>query len=113
MPPCRVQNCPNISVSHGYCSQHIPLYLQDRQVYDDNRPNANQRGYTYRWHKVSRLYLKEHPLCVICQKEGRVTEAIIVDHITPHKGNQELFWNDSNWQPLCKSCHDKKTATEK
>jgi 5-methylcytosine-specific restriction protein A len=23
-----------------------------------------------------------------------------------------LFWNETNWQPLCKECHDRKTATE-
>nr|WP_292832122.1 HNH endonuclease signature motif containing protein [Mesorhizobium sp.] len=22
-----------------------------------------------------------------------------------------LFWDRSNWQPLCKPCHDRKTAT--
>jgi 5-methylcytosine-specific restriction protein A len=38
--------------------------------------------------------------------------AIVVDHIIPHKGNYKLFWDKSNWQSLCKSCHDKKTARE-
>lgn len=23
-----------------------------------------------------------------------------------------MFWDKSNWQPLCKKCHDKKTMTE-
>lgn len=38
--------------------------------------------------------------------------ATVVDHIIPHKGDQYLFWDRSNWQPLCKLCHDRKTATE-
>jgi 5-methylcytosine-specific restriction protein A len=35
-----------------------------------------------------------------------------VDHIIPHKGNKGLFWTRFNHQALCKSCHDRKTATE-
>lgn len=38
--------------------------------------------------------------------------ATVVDHITPHKGDKALFWQRANWQPLCKRCHDIKTAIE-
>jgi len=41
-----------------------------------------------------------------------VNLARIVDHVIPHRGDQELFWDTSNWQPLCKRCHDVKTAGE-
>ena len=47
-----------------------------------------------------------------CLQQGRYEKATVVDHITPHKGNQQLFWDRNNWQPLCKQCHDRKTATE-
>lgn len=67
---------------------------------------AAQRGYTYRWQKARRLFLLEHPLCRFCQREGRLKPATIVDHITPHRGDEELFWDESNWQALCKPCHD-------
>ncbi|WP_144469068.1 HNH endonuclease signature motif containing protein, partial [Bacillus pumilus] len=30
----------------------------------------------------------------------------------PHKGDKKLFWDSSNWQPLCASCHNRKTAKE-
>lgn len=36
---------------------------------------------------------------------GEVVAAVIVDHIIPHKGDMELFWDESNWQGLCVSCH--------
>lgn len=36
----------------------------------------------------------------------------VVDHIKPHKGDQQLFWSKANHQALCKECHDTKTATE-
>ncbi|HSH84369.1 MAG TPA: HNH endonuclease signature motif containing protein [Guyparkeria sp.] len=43
----------------------------------------------------------------MCQQIGRVTAATVVDHIVPHQGNKELFWDRSNWQPLCAPCHDR------
>ena len=45
-------------------------------------------------------------------KEGRYTKATVVDHIQPHRGDPKLFWDQSNWQSLCKRCHDKKTGLE-
>ena len=24
--------------------------------------------------------------------------------------NKQLFWDENNWQPLCKDCHDRKTG---
>jgi 5-methylcytosine-specific restriction endonuclease McrA len=35
--------------------------------------------------------------------------AVEVDHVKPHKGSATLFWNWSNWQALCTSCHSRKT----
>lgn len=57
-------------------------------------------------------YLREHPLCVMCEREGFLKAATEVDHITPHRGNQELFWDESNWQGLCRKHHSEKTARE-
>jgi 5-methylcytosine-specific restriction enzyme A len=72
----------------------------------DSRPTARQRGYSWRWEKVRKFYLLAHPLCVMCSQEGRITAASVVDHIKPHKGDQQLFWDPSNWQALCKPHHD-------
>jgi 5-methylcytosine-specific restriction protein A len=35
-----------------------------------------------------------------------------VDHIIPHQGDMEVFWDDSQWQALCVSCHARKTRRE-
>lgn len=32
--------------------------------------------------------------------------ATVVDHKVPHRGNDELFWNPDNHQPLCAPCHN-------
>jgi len=47
---------------------------------------------------------------VHCQRDGRTNPASVVDHIIPHRGVAALFWDQSNWQSLCKRCHDRKTA---
>lgn len=55
-------------------------------------------------------YRESNPLCVECEKAGRVTPSEVVDHIKPHKGDVVMFWDVDNWQALCKRCHDRKTA---
>ena len=41
-----------------------------------------------------------------CYKLNLITPAKEVDHIVPHKGDMKLFWDQTNWQSLCKPCHD-------
>lgn len=64
-----------------------------------------QRGYGYKWQKARERFLEANPLCVYCKRNGRVTVARVVDHIEPHRGDKALFWDQSNWQALCASCH--------
>jgi 5-methylcytosine-specific restriction protein A len=66
---------------------------------------STARGYDYRWQKARERYLQAHPLCVMCQEQGRVAAATVVDHKTPHQGDQRLFWDETNWQGLCTPCH--------
>lgn len=70
--------------------------------------------YGYQWQKARAVYLKANPLCTQCARRGLVVQARIVDHITPHRGDLTLFWDQDNWQSLCKPCHDSwKQAIEK
>lgn len=79
----------------------------------DSRVSARQRGYNTRWEKARRTYLAAHPLCVMCQGQGRVSAATVVDHIIPHRGDQTLFWDsEKNWQALCKKHHDGEKQSE-
>ena len=66
---------------------------------------TGQRGYDYRWQKARERFLREHPLCVLCEAAGRVGLATIVDHKQPHRGDQALFWDEANWQGLCAHHH--------
>jgi 5-methylcytosine-specific restriction endonuclease McrA len=70
--------------------------------------------YGKRWAKLRLLFLAANPLCVMCHQDGYIQSANVVDHIKPHKGDLDLFWDDNNWQALCKTHHDSvKQAQEK
>lgn len=106
--PCKVSSCKEFAENGGYCDQH-----QERiRKKDRERGTAHQRGYDAEWDKQRLLFLDENPLCVDHFKRKLIEAATVVDHIIPHKGDKKLFWDKSNWQALCKSCHDRKTATE-
>ncbi|MDE1487883.1 HNH endonuclease signature motif containing protein [Xenorhabdus bovienii] len=76
--------------------------------------------YNSKWSKARLAFLQQHPLCVMCHQQGRLTPATVVDHIVPHKlkdainaNNSEaiktarrLFWGKANWQSLCASHHN-------
>jgi 5-methylcytosine-specific restriction protein A len=67
---------------------------------------STQRGYGYKWQKARERYLLDHPLCVYCDRHGLTAAASVVDHKIPHRGDQDLFWDEANWQSWCKPCHD-------
>jgi 5-methylcytosine-specific restriction protein A len=102
--PCKRPGCLKLTAT-AYCDEHQP-------VIKDERRSAAKRGYTYAWDKARRMYLSRYPWCAECARQGRQQLAAVVDHIQPHKGDQRLFWDRSNWQSLCKSCHSAKTARE-
>jgi 5-methylcytosine-specific restriction enzyme A len=79
---------------------------------DRQRPSAARRGYGPRWRRARAAFLAQYPLCAACQVQGRVVPSTAVDHIVPHRGDPVLFWDEANWQGLCKPCHDGKTARE-
>ncbi|WP_289142011.1 HNH endonuclease signature motif containing protein [uncultured Pseudomonas sp.] len=70
------------------------------------RPVKAASPYNYRWQQARKGFLRKHPLCARCQRQGIVEPACIVDHIIPHRGDMTLFWDRSNWQSLCGPCHN-------
>lgn len=105
---CSKPHCPG-RVQDGVCSVCGPR----KRASEGNRPNFRDRGYSWEWTKASLNFRKQNPLCAKCLERDIVTAATCVDHIRPHKGNQDLFWDQSNWQSLCDSCHGAKSAKEK
>lgn len=81
--------------------------VQRSRDHDQRRGSSRERGYTAQWEKARKLYLAAHPLCTMCERDGRLTPATLVDHVLAHRGDQRLFWDQSNWQALCKPHHDR------
>ena len=105
--PCRYPGCTEMCrPGFVYCPKHNKTNNRDRF-----RGTAAERGYGSEWRRARDHYLQLHPLCVECAKKGIIRAASVVDHIVPHRGDQSLFWDQSNWQALCKSCHDQKTGS--
>lgn len=76
--------------------------------------HADRRMRGYRLQQERARWFALHPLCVECERQGRITLAEELDHITPlHAGGLDFDRdNDRNRQGLCKPCHAAKTARE-
>ena len=67
---------------------------------------------SYNWRvNVRRAYFANNPFCISCPQYAFV-KATDIDHIKPWRYYPSLFWDQSNWQPLCHSCHSKKTIDD-
>jgi 5-methylcytosine-specific restriction protein A len=58
-----------------------------------------------RWARRRCAQLRQEPLCAFCMAKGKLRPAAIVDHVEPHRGDEQLFWYGAV-QSLCKHCHD-------
>lgn len=99
MPYAPPKHCPR----PGHAPFTARVCPACRAASDARRPTARQRGYGAKWDKARREFLAANPQC------SCGAPATVVDHIIAHKGDQRLFWSRSNWQPLCRACHGRKT----
>jgi len=91
--------------SGSRCEQHAFKRESNWSRFRQERPSSAKRGYGRTWQKERRGFLLTHPRCAGCG-----AKATLVDHIVPHRGNPALFWDRTNWQPLCFDCHARKSA---
>lgn len=100
--------CCGKRVRYGYiCACQVAR----RQAAEAKRLTARQRGYTKKWDVEAKAFLKlpANRLCAC----GCGRRADMVDHKIPHRGDQRLFWDRSNWQPMASTpCHSRKTAKQ-
>lgn len=75
------------------------------------KQSRNRLYNTARWKNYSKTFLTMNPLCVMCDKEGKVVEAKVVDHIVPITQGGSV-WGTFNHQPLCHKHHKSKTGQE-
>lgn len=99
--PCKIQSCPKRASERGYCTTHALAHPVQRPL--DTRPSAARRGYDAHWRRIRANFLRFNPVCDHCGRKA--TEA---DHIKSLATGGTHAWE--NLQPLCKSCHSRKTA---
>ena len=117
MPEALARACTHLGCAH---TMPCPAHTRERE---HRRGTSYQRGYGPRWKQASKLFLKRYPLCGMrpnkvapvmsrCREQGMTTPARQVDHVRPHRGNQQLFWDRvNNWQSLCGSCGSRKSQS--
>lgn len=96
--PPRICGCGYRIASGERC----PCERKRKAEADQRREGARARGYSSKWDLERAAFLKTHPKCARCP-----ASATVVDHKVPHRGDPKLFWDRSNWQPLCRACHDR------
>jgi 5-methylcytosine-specific restriction protein A len=104
----REPRCSRLT-SGAYCEEHQPEARRHERRHYTGIPGVN---YGRRWGRERKRYLADHPWCVDCEQAGTRTLATDLDHIVPHEGDYELFWDERNWQGLCEVHHGAKTARE-
>jgi 5-methylcytosine-specific restriction enzyme A len=99
--PCAQPGCP-VLVSKGRCPAHA------RPAWTSTNPVARITG--RRLQQMRQRLFAKHPLCQLCEAQGRIALAVIRDHRVPlAEGGTD---DESNEQALCQSCSDTKTAAE-
>jgi len=93
------------------CPAHPAPTHTPKRRYAHHFYNNQNIYWTNRWKRARAVVLSEEPLCRRCAQFGIVTEATVVDHIYEIKDGADPF-DRSLMQPLCRSCHNAKTAEE-
>ena len=102
--PCTHPGCGNLSHGkRGRCSLHEYVWIGSRIA-------SGARVTGGRLRQLRKQLFERQPLCVSCQRDGRVSLAMIRDHVVPlAEGGVEAEWNV---QGLCAVCHDAKSREE-
>lgn len=103
--PCAHPGCSAIVRGGSRCNAHR---LPPRP---DQRPSAARRGYDSEWQRKRKMYLTAHPWCVDpFDIHFDLVAAVVVDHIVPlSQGGKD---DETNYQSLCRTCNNKKTARD-
>jgi 5-methylcytosine-specific restriction protein A len=88
-----------------------PAGIRPLQTSDGGRLERKAIYQSAEWRRARAAFLRDHPICVA---EGCESPAEVVDHSAGHSGEdwREKFWDRSNWQPMCRRCHNVKTNAE-
>ena len=100
--PCSHPGCPRLT--HGrFCEEHAKQEAKRYEQYD--RDPETRRRYGRVWKRIRDAYVQQHPVCELCQQDGRLVPTEEVHHKTPlAEGGTHAR---ENLIALCKPCHAK------
>lgn len=107
-PGCRTY----VDYKTRHCEEHNGQIDKDYNRFTRDKESADFYN-SMAWRRTRKAVLMEQPLCVRCLEEGVVETAVIVDHVIELKDDWEKRLDITNLHPLCRSCHNTKTAEEK
>ena len=87
------------------------LPAPERGSHADRLTHAPWRKWygTARWQKLRRsIWIRDLFTCQWpgCGRLEGDTSQLVADHREPHRGNEQMFWDQRNLWTLCKPCHD-------
>ena len=101
--PCTYPGCGVLTnTKEARCDEHATTW-------EKTGPQVKRKTGEFLRKARKRLF-QRNPLCVMCERQGKVTLAVIRDHIVPltEGGADEEF----NTQGLCEACHAIKSDEE-
>jgi len=106
--PCRQPGC----AERVPCPIHARTQALDKEHRRTNR-DVRRWYYLAKWvhphYGLRAQVLADNPWCVQCQQHGLLVQASDIDHVMPHDGDWDRFWDRGNLQGLCRGCHTRKT----
>lgn len=102
---CRELGCKNNKTHRStFCNEHGGGLTE--------KMKDNKKLYATRyWQKQRKIQLSRHPICAACMVNGKVVQALHIDHVFPHNQNSDRF-KINLFQSLCAPCHTLKTQDE-
>ena len=105
--PCGYPGCPALTDGR-YCEPHQSI--MDARYNRYERDPGGKRRYKGGWGRIRARQLAGYPLCMECQRVGRLTPANEVHHIIPLGAGGTNA--PDNLMSLCKPCHSRVTISE-
>mgnify|MGYP003593222929 CR=1 FL=1 len=110
--PCAYPGCGRLAVrnlcggNEQYCAEHQKV--MDKQYNQYERDPASNKRYGRSWKRIRDRFIRAHPLCEECKKQGKLMPADEVHHVLPlSRGGTNA---EDNLMALCHSCHARITV---
>lgn len=108
----RLGQMPSRFAGSDHAGQRLSKVFKDRS--EQRRTVSRWRGWynTKAWRDLRwSVLVDEMFTCRRCGFTGD-SPVMVADHIKPHRGNRDLFFDRNNLQCLCKQCHDRDKQKE-